>query len=230
MHEPLPVPSNVSALVPAAFDAWFLRSCSRDPEHRFPDSDSQQSELEHALGTPAPQAIALPERPPTISSPRRGEARKLDSNARLLSEASQFSQPQWKRILTSPFYWGLGAASVFAVVSTSWLRTSLQPRPTMMQSSPGASTVSSTPTEVAQQLESADTSQPKVEQPAPGTIPSVLETARPPSVSAKRAAVPRIHVDPKGPETSKRPPAPALLSRGSACTRSSQCTDGLCAG
>ena len=107
VHEPLPVPSNVSALVPAAFDAWFLRSCSRDPEHRFPDSDSQQSELEHALGTPAPQAIALPERPPTISSPRRGEARKLDSNARLLSEASQFSQPQWQRILTSPFYWGL---------------------------------------------------------------------------------------------------------------------------
>jgi len=229
VHEPLPVPSNVSPLVPAAFDDWFLRSCSRDPEHRFPDSDSQQSELEQALGTPAPQAIELPERSPTISNPRLGEARKLDSNARPLSEASQFSQPQWKRILTSPFYWGLGAALGFAVVSTSWLHNSLQPRPTMMQSSPGASTVGSTPTEVTQKPASADTSQPKVEQPAPGPLPSLLETAPPASVSAKHSTVPRSHVDPKGPETSKRPAAPALLGRGSACTRSSQCTDGLCA-
>jgi len=32
---PLPVPSNLNPNVPAGFDAWFARACSRDPAKRF---------------------------------------------------------------------------------------------------------------------------------------------------------------------------------------------------
>lgn len=32
---PMPVPSKINARVPAGFDAWFARACSRDPARRF---------------------------------------------------------------------------------------------------------------------------------------------------------------------------------------------------
>ncbi|HEX8792259.1 MAG TPA: serine/threonine-protein kinase [Polyangiaceae bacterium] len=43
---PLPVPSNINPDVPAGFDAWFARACSRDPAKRFQSAD----ELAQALG------------------------------------------------------------------------------------------------------------------------------------------------------------------------------------
>jgi serine/threonine-protein kinase len=42
---PLPVPSNLNPSVPAGFDAWFARACSRDPAKRFQTAD----ELAQAL-------------------------------------------------------------------------------------------------------------------------------------------------------------------------------------
>ena len=32
---PLPVPSQIEHRVPAGFDGWFARACSRDPSKRF---------------------------------------------------------------------------------------------------------------------------------------------------------------------------------------------------
>ena len=43
---PLPVPSKINPELPAGFDAWFARACSRDPTKRFQTAD----ELAQALG------------------------------------------------------------------------------------------------------------------------------------------------------------------------------------
>jgi serine/threonine-protein kinase len=42
---PMPAPSKINPNLPAGFDAWFARACSRDPARRFQTAD----ELAHAL-------------------------------------------------------------------------------------------------------------------------------------------------------------------------------------
>jgi serine/threonine protein kinase len=56
---PPPVPSEAMPGVPAAFDAWFLRACDRDPAARFQTA----AELASALGE------ALRDAPPLLSVP-----------------------------------------------------------------------------------------------------------------------------------------------------------------
>ena len=47
--EPLPVPSRMASELPPAFDSWFARAVSRDPEGRFSDAREMAEALERAL-------------------------------------------------------------------------------------------------------------------------------------------------------------------------------------
>jgi eukaryotic-like serine/threonine-protein kinase len=47
---PLPAPSKVNATVPAGFDAWFARACSRDPAKRFQTPDELAQALAGVCG------------------------------------------------------------------------------------------------------------------------------------------------------------------------------------
>jgi serine/threonine-protein kinase len=48
---PLPVPSQLNADVPAGFDAWFARACSRDPAKRFQSAAELAESLANVCGT-----------------------------------------------------------------------------------------------------------------------------------------------------------------------------------
>ena len=55
--EPLTVPTLLaSELLPPAFDAWFFRSCARDPKQRWADVGEQVRALGEALGVSAVEA------------------------------------------------------------------------------------------------------------------------------------------------------------------------------
>ncbi len=47
--EPLPVPSHLAPELPLAFDAWFARAVSRDPEGRFADAREMSDALQRAF-------------------------------------------------------------------------------------------------------------------------------------------------------------------------------------
>ncbi len=47
---PIPVPSNLNPDVPAGFDAWFARACSRDPAKRFQSADELAQALAGVCG------------------------------------------------------------------------------------------------------------------------------------------------------------------------------------
>jgi serine/threonine protein kinase len=47
--EPLPVPSHFAPELPPAFDAWFARAVSRDPEGRFADAREMSDALQRAF-------------------------------------------------------------------------------------------------------------------------------------------------------------------------------------
>jgi len=86
---PLPIPSNLNADVPAGFDAWFARACSRDPAKRFQTADELAQALAGVCGLgrlrvatldedqvqyvnrPKPNAVSTSDLPPPSSmSPR----------------------------------------------------------------------------------------------------------------------------------------------------------------
>jgi serine/threonine-protein kinase len=86
---PLPVPSNLNPSVPAGFDAWFARACSRDPAKRFQSADELAQALAGVCGLgglrvatldedqvqyvlrPKPNAVSLSSLPPpNAMSPR----------------------------------------------------------------------------------------------------------------------------------------------------------------
>jgi serine/threonine-protein kinase len=48
---PLPVPSQLNPDVPAGFDAWFARACSRDPSKRFQSATELAESLANVCGT-----------------------------------------------------------------------------------------------------------------------------------------------------------------------------------
>jgi serine/threonine-protein kinase len=47
---PLPIPSNLNPGVPAGFDAWFARACSRDPAKRFQTAEELATALAGVCG------------------------------------------------------------------------------------------------------------------------------------------------------------------------------------
>jgi serine/threonine-protein kinase len=48
---PLPVPTQLAPNVPAGFDAWFARACSRDPTKRFQSAQELAESLSNVCGT-----------------------------------------------------------------------------------------------------------------------------------------------------------------------------------
>ena len=81
------LPSKRSAMVGPLFDSWFLKSCSLNPQGRFPTVGAQVSALSVALlGTP----VVLSQTPPTgLAPPAPTEAQRIATDPTLLhSDAS----------------------------------------------------------------------------------------------------------------------------------------------
>jgi serine/threonine-protein kinase len=57
LYEPLAPPSARGHAMGAAFDAWFLRACHRDPPRRFESAEEQVEALARALGLPVRASI-----------------------------------------------------------------------------------------------------------------------------------------------------------------------------
>jgi eukaryotic-like serine/threonine-protein kinase len=58
---PMPAPSQVNPNVPAGFDAWFARACSRDPSRRFPTAEELAQSLAGVCGVGRVRTATLDE-------------------------------------------------------------------------------------------------------------------------------------------------------------------------
>jgi len=65
-YEPVPVPSKVGVQLGAAYDAWLLRCCEREPKDRWPAAGEAVSALAQALGVNTGPMESVPE--PAIDS------------------------------------------------------------------------------------------------------------------------------------------------------------------
>jgi serine/threonine-protein kinase len=219
VHEALPTPSLISARFPASLDAWFARSCARDPCARFSSIEQQQAELERCLGTQPPTPIraadVLPNpatgiRPSANSS---GEPRDPDLH---VPNASWQLRPM-QRLL---FYTSLGGAAVVALTGARWVaRYSTSPL--------GVSTEQGRKpagTSAPRASASTDLHGSHLREPSPVPIAASVDLR--PEVLEAGPAKPSIGTVQ---HRTVRRQTPALLPQGEACSRSTQCASGMCA-
>jgi hypothetical protein len=204
-HDPLVAPSQRTVGLPGGFDAWFLRSCARRPEERFPNVPAQVAALEQALGRPAPRPIAL-----------RGDAaadRATDATANApatfppaaaVAASGRGSASRRKLYLAGTVVW-----AACALAALGWLARREQTpahatlTPSAQPSTPPTITPTNTPT------------------PTPTNTNTDTPTPTPTNTPSHAPTPPHHH----------RPAlkTSALLPKGAVCRRSAECASGLCA-
>jgi serine/threonine-protein kinase len=141
LYEPMVAPSSSGCQLGPAFDAWFLRACSRDPKERFASAGQLVETLASALGLPVaePRAEGLQSHPgksggglsrePLTSAPELGsgkypvpaapESATAQSGGTLVSSSSE--TPDLLVVTTPPkrrrkIFYGVMTAAVLLCV------------------------------------------------------------------------------------------------------------------
>ena len=185
---PMPVPSKFGK-VPAGFDRWFAKVCSRDLKHRYGSAKQAAAELRELCDGKFERTDYRP----------RAESISGEDNT-LLASATYFDAGERRR--RSSRYWAAGAvgACVLAIGAVALLRLGEQPEP----SSPASATraLAATP---APSLPAAP---PPVETAVPE--PAAAE-AEPPAVAsaAEKPAPPTTRAPKRAPRSSAKPKQPA---------------------
>jgi serine/threonine protein kinase len=227
VRDPLPPPSSLDPELTSEFDAWFLRSCARDPRARYPSVDEQIERLGVALGNPTPEPLV----------PRLVPHSAIDSQAVERAEVRSTS-PLVGRPRGEPRGVGrviaVGALTIAALVGIyavagSWfegaIRASLGHPPVLSVPMPGASAV---PAVIATDVASAVASEPHQ---APSAAPSQAperQSAAPFPTRRQRTPRTTAATTAAAPASSLRPPATRRRAKGEACASSAECESGLC--
>jgi serine/threonine protein kinase len=178
----IPVPSAVG-VVPAGFDAWFARACSRNVEARFSSAKELAAELRQVCsgaGTDAPAPYlagpASSQHGPAVSA----ASLKLASTTGQLGLSSSHELPKKKSIV--PLVLGAGAAMAVVAAGAAFALRS-PPSDTVASATPSVPPASAAPR--------VDPAVAPAAAPEPKTEPSVVASAAPaPSSAPARVVAP----------------------------------------
>jgi serine/threonine protein kinase len=187
INAPMKAPSIRSPRLSPEFDAWFLRSCDRDPSRRWPSVGQQIDALARALTTPIGNVSA------SDSSPN-GTLLSAGSGARLRSALP--SRKLSRRRIT------IGAAVLVGGITVGF---SLWQRSRSAQERPAApliavTTAKTPPTEPTAKVASPDTSARATQESAPDLASAAAAASPAPDPAALPAG--------RKPRASKAPPTP----------------------
>jgi eukaryotic-like serine/threonine-protein kinase len=222
LGDPIEPPSVRASSLPPAFDAWFLRTCDRKPENRWPSVGEQVRALAAALGVTAPTPAVLSPGlrssetySPSAPTMQSGAPPPAVTTGTASTNALPVARPPARR-------WLLPAISLVAVMAIGFTllrKGTHDPQPVV-----SAAPLTATPTP----------------SPSPSPSPSPLTSPSPPPtppISAPPVPSP-VHTAPtttSKPKPSAAPsPSPSvastkLLPKGAPCDRSAQCASGFCA-
>jgi serine/threonine-protein kinase len=222
LSEPMPRPSQLSPLVSPAFDAWFLRSCQRDPSARWPDASAQAEGLTVALDRPSPEPILAHG---TASAASGVEARSGGRSTRASPRLPRASARKWT--------WTIGFATLI-MFGAMWQMRSYVDRQAPMVREIDAGIAGEPPSARAAPADPVPAG-------ASETVTSSADVAaatEPFATSPTRGAIGEARARGGAPRPARAPasaivlPAPAATSArlpaGASCSRSSQCASGLC--
>ncbi|MBI3205663.1 MAG: serine/threonine protein kinase [Myxococcales bacterium] len=119
--EPMAPPSSLRPFaIGPAFDAWFARSCDRDPALRFRTVGEQVRALAEALGVPVPAGLSAEASvavPPVVASSPHGAPSVVQASAPHIGYAPTAQSPQVQAASGDDF--NRSNASVYSTVSGS---------------------------------------------------------------------------------------------------------------
>jgi eukaryotic-like serine/threonine-protein kinase len=223
LGDPIDAPSVRASSLPPAFDAWFLRTCDRKADNRWPSVSEQVRALAAALGVTAPTPAVLspgvrstePYSPSAPTMQSGSPPKAVTTGAASTNAVTAARPPARRRLFAAAFIVAVTALGVALLLR----RSADPPQPVVSSTSQmAAPTQSSTPT------------------PAVAPTPSPMITA-PPSISAPPTPSTIHTIAPAKPKPSAAPspsPSPSvavakLLPKGAPCERSAQCASGFCA-
>lgn len=226
-QDELPAPSRLSNAVPAQFDAWFFRSCSRDPAARFESVSAQTRALVAQLGPPNP--FALDERVIQPQAPLGDWARPSESRPPTIGPAPP--QAGVARAARTLLLGAAGCSILTSAAAALWIAS--------------LSRVAEEPTRYSAQPPTLATSAPRSltshEQKAvfeivgPPVTTSQSATTRPlRKTRGRRSAASPLEVSERDPRAALarasdvQPPSAPSLEPGAECSRSIQCASHLC--
>lgn len=241
-RDPLVLPSELEPTLPDAFDAWFVRSCAREPGERFANVTAQMEALEVALGHPEPTLVrptigkntlerALERRTPLEPSAARARRALARHRALLVlaAAASVALLAGWYLYVTPRFERALAS-------STRETRPARVDAPAPLHSDAPRAKELSPRSQSAHLVGSSPVDGTRASAATPVTAAAVRASAAASASGASRAGSGRDAVTPGGskwvPSKPARGPrhetAPSRKAPGESCSRSAQCESGLC--
>jgi serine/threonine-protein kinase len=242
-NDPMVAPSQRAPSLPAAFDAWFLRSCARDPAARFPDVPAQVAALAAALGNPAPVPIA-----PFGKSGPTGAVRPAEpasDPAVAATWAAPHPAPGSRArlvLLATTVVWAVGA-----LAAVSWLGGRSRAKPVAV-ASPAPATPAAAPSATSPPAAPPSSRAPTIAAVPRGEAPPAPAPEPPPApappVAVKDKHAHRRHAEssssaspplraeaplPSAPTSRPAAQPPRGKAKGASCQRSAECASGLCA-
>jgi len=224
VHDALPAPSSLSPLFPRSADAWFARSCSRDPDSRHSNIEAQNVALEKCLGAPRAQAIEVTDL--HLNGGADYVKPLLSRRTNQLSDSERQAQAPVPRAHSSRrllFFVVLSGAACFALVGAHWLATYLvgsksssKIQPNFVHPMLGTTAASLAVPSVASPVAMATV----VELPQLTLANTSVAPSKPPTEQRAMPALQR-HLPTKR--------HAGLVPSGAACSRSNQCESGMCA-
>ncbi len=218
--DPIAAPSEKGLPLGAAFDAWFLRCCAREPRDRYPNTAAQVEAALAALAVEAPTPVQLPKETGAVESAVTGVA-PVATGAPAATTNRRPSEGTSSRRRFAVAFGG-------ALLLLGGVLVGIRFTPRSPPAGPSAAT---SPPPVA------STSTIAVAAPIATTKPSEPVSAPSASVPVAKTvaatAVAPAHPPPPKPTVSASASAPAAVAKtklppGAACARGGECASGYC--
>lgn len=220
VHDEMPLPSTLCRRVPRGFDAWFMRSCARDPSQRFQSAMEQLEALVGALGQPEPSAVKLSDFRDWQSVTSGSNAR--NSFATVTTSAISLARMKRSRLL-------LGLSAVASVMATAWAGSRFEQRTDSFENTVASSHSTVLGQPVKGLVLDVRSSEAASMTPTPPSslgleFPKTTYEAkvRAPTHSRRRVQAAGSNVVVSDPRTAR------LVEQGQACARSLECASRLC--
>jgi serine/threonine-protein kinase len=203
VYEPILPPIEVGLDLGTKFDAWFLRSCARDPANRWPSVGLQVEGLASALGYPE-VAISVPTPQPSPFHQSHEDVRPWHSDLRGQSlDGSATAAPTQQFKKPSALVLGVAFGGALAAAALLFYRTS-----SSISNATGVETARP-PAPLAATLTAPSATPlapPPVDTATPASPPATSSSAENPSTAASKVTRDRLA---GGARVSRRAPPPA---------------------
>jgi len=235
VNDPLDAPTQRLSTLPHAFDAWFFRSCMRNPAERWPSAGEQVAALAEALEVADAAPPLIPKSETGLATAETVNVASLSPQAPSLVQTTAApasrtvggdvttAAPAASRNRRGPLV-VVGALALVSLIGGVVLVRGRGEQPVVAPaaSSPAAPTASPTPTPTP-----APTPVP-TPVPTPTAIPSVSATVAIKPFSTAKVKATATATTTASAATTAPPVGKSKLPKGAACSRSSECASGFC--